>query len=322
MSSRVEISDPAGLAGSIRSGDRRSLARALTLVENRARGHETFLDAIYPGVGRAWRVGLTGPPGVGKSTVAGRLIEEFVAQGRTVAYLGVDPTSLLSGGAVLGDRIRLGSEHGDRVFIRSAASRGEQGGLSAQTEAIADVLDVAGFDVLLIESLGVGQAELDIARVVDTVVLVMAPESGDEIQAMKAGLLEIGDVLCVNKSDRASADALYSVLKNAVEMRTNPASRRPEVTKSIGTEAGGVSDLLEAITNHHRKLHQSGRWTELRDDRLRKRVEDVVRLEWEKRFWTEARAEVLHAAVSSLDTSARKPYLLASLIVGESSDRG
>ncbi len=320
MSSRIEISDPVGLASSIRSGDRRSLARALTLVENKVPGHETFLDAIYPDVGGAWRVGLTGPPGVGKSTVAGRLIAEFVARGRRVAYLGVDPSSPLSGGAVLGDRIR--NEHGDRVFIRSAASRGAQGGLSAQTEAIADVLDVAGFDVLLIESLGVGQAELDIARVVDTVVVVMVPESGDEIQAMKAGLLEIGDVLCVNKSDRASADALYSALKHAVEMRANSASRLPEVTKSIGTEAGGIDHLLEAITTHHRNLHQSGRWTELRDDRLRKRVEDIVRSEWEKRFWTEARSEVLYAAVSSLDTTARQPYSLASLIVGGSSDGG
>lgn len=320
MSSRVEISDPADLADRIRSGDRRSLARAITLVENRALGFETFLDQIYPEVGRAWRIGLTGPPGAGKSTVGGRLIDEFVAQGKRVAYLGVDPSSPLSGGAVLGDRIRLGHEYGDRVFIRSAASRGAHGGLSPQTEAIADVLDVAGFDLLLIESLGVGQAELDIASLVDTVVLIVVPESGDEIQAMKAGLLEVADVLCVNKSDRPSADAVYSALKHAVGMRSKPSSRKPVVTKSVGIEIGGVDHLFTAITKHHRRLLRSGRWTELRGDRLRRRVEEVVRLEWEKRFWTEARSDILRAAVSSLDTSARKPYSLALLIVDGASD--
>jgi LAO/AO transport system kinase len=314
MSQNVGIPDPAELAGRIRSGDRRTLARALTLVENEAQGHEAFLDEIYPDAGRAWRIGLTGPPGAGKSTLAGRLIDEFVADGRRVAYLGIDPSSPFSGGAVLGDRIRLSADHGEQVFVRSAASRGAQGGLSGQTDAIADVLDAAGFDILLIESVGVGQAELDIALVVDTVVVVMVPESGDEVQAMKAGLLEIGDVVCVNKADRSAADALYAALKHAVAMRTDH-RRKPDVARSIATEPGGVAQLLESIRGHLQYLEQSGRWKELRNERLRRRIEDVVRSEWDKKFWTDARTGLLRAALDSLDKAARRPYSLASRII-------
>ncbi|MFC2086025.1 methylmalonyl Co-A mutase-associated GTPase MeaB, partial [Bacteroidota bacterium] len=258
---------------------------------------------------------ITGPPGAGKSTLSGRLIEQFVAQGRSVAYLGVDPSS-----PVLGDRIRLGGELGDRVFIRSAASRGAQGGLSVQTEAIADVLDAAGFDILLIESVGVGQAELDIVQVVDSVVVVLVPESGDEVQAMKAGLLEIGNVLCVNKADRASAEALITALTHAVGMRSESPRRQPEVTRSIGIQAGGVDQLLEAIQRHYDSIRDSGQWMEFRDDRLRRRVKDIVKSKWEERFWTDTRIDLLRSAIDSMDTLGRTPYELASLIIeaGES----
>ncbi len=314
-SHKTKIPDPAGLAKSVLALDRRVLARALTLVENEVPGYEAFLDELYPAVGAAWRIGLTGPPGAGKSTLASRLIEHFVARDLSIGYVGVDPSSPFSGGAVLGDRIRLDLDEHDNVFVRSVASRGARGGLSEQTEALADVLDAAGFDILLIESVGVGQAEIEIANSVDTVVVVLVPESGDEIQAMKAGLLEIGDVLCVNKADRPSADTLYAALKQAVGMRQSPVDRFTEIVKSVATEEGGTIDLLSALDRHRERIGASNRWDQLRADRLKRRVVNIVRERWNKRFWGGERTEVLAQATESADASLRRPYALAERII-------
>lgn len=313
--SRAEISDPSYLASSIRKGDRRALARALTLVENRAAGHDALIDELYPDVGSAWRIGLTGPPGVGKSTLSGRLIETLVGRGEKVAYLGIDPTSPFSGGAVLGDRIRLDAIPRDEVFLRSAATRGARGGLSVRADALADVLDAAGFDTVVVETVGVGQADVDIARIVDTVIVVLVPESGDEIQAMKAGLLEIANVLCVNKADRASADTLYSTLRQAVRMQSSTRRGRPAIAQSIALEPGGADELVEAVLRHRDELKASGEWSAMRDERLRQRIETIVRSLWEERFWTPARSNLLRSAVDSMETEGRKPYSLASLII-------
>lgn len=289
-------------------------------MENQIAGYERLLDELYPSVGGAWRVGLTGPPGAGKSTLAGRLIDALIQRGRRVAFLAVDPSSPFSGGAVLGDRVRIDSRADDRLFIRSAASRGALGGLSPQSEALGDVLDAAGFDVVIVESVGAGQAEVEIARTVDSVIVVLVPESGDQIQAMKAGLLEIADILCVNKADRASADALVTVLQQSVGMRGETSTKRPAVVRSRALDPDGVDELLEATLAHREALERSGSWTELRDGRLRARVEYIARAEWERRFWTVARRDVFEAALNSLDVRARKPYSLASRVIaaGES----
>ena len=321
LAPKHQIDDPIALAELVRSGNRRALARALTLVENQAMAFEDFVDEIYPDVGRAWRIGLTGPPGAGKSTLSARLVELFAGEQKSVGYVGVDPSSPFSGGAVLGDRIRLNAEQYQHVFARSVASRGAQGGLSDQTEAVADVLDAAGFDILIIESIGVGQAELDIAETVDTVIVVLVPESGDEIQAMKAGLLEIADILCVNKADRAGADALYVALEHSVGMRGAPERRTPDVVKTIATELEKTSHLVEAANRHRTMLDETGQWERLRAARLRRRVEDVVRVQWTQTFWNESRIELLAQAVASIDASARKPYSLASrIIAGDESE--
>lgn len=232
-----------------------------------------------------------------------------------VAYLAVDPSSPFTGGALLGDRIRVDGDTAGDVFVRSVATRGAHGGLSRQAEGIADVLDAAGFDIVLVESVGVGQAELDIASVVDTVIVVLVPESGDEVQAMKAGLLEIADILCVNKADRASADSLYSALKHSLTMRSNPSHKVPEVTRSKALEAGGLTGLVERALDHRRQLEESGEWARLRDHRLRRRVEAQVRAIWEARFWTNERLELLRKAVAELDPEGRRPYSLASRII-------
>ncbi|HLE57085.1 MAG TPA: methylmalonyl Co-A mutase-associated GTPase MeaB, partial [Rhodothermia bacterium] len=269
--SRVQTDNPEQVAASLKHGDERTLARVLTLVENRAEGHERILDAAYTGVGRAWRIGLTGPPGAGKSTLAARTIEHFLSTGTQVAYLGVDPSSPFSGGALLGDRIRLSQPEGGRFFARSLATRGAQGGLSEQTEASVDLLDAAGFDVVIVESAGVGQAEIDISRVVDTVVVVLVPESGDEIQAMKAGLLEVADVLCVNKSDRANADALVAALRSSLAMRFGRNQEwKPAIVTTTALPGGSIDALIEQVHLHRTFLGESGRWADLRRDRLKR----------------------------------------------------
>jgi LAO/AO transport system kinase len=299
----------------IRDGDRRSLARALTIVENQLDGFEQLIDIAYPDVGRAWRIGLTGPPGAGKSTVASRLIELLLSAGETVGYLAVDPTSPFSGGAVLGDRVRVETEAGENLFIRSAASRGSLGGLSRQSEALADVLDVAGFSVIIVESVGVGQVEVDIAHSVDTVVVLLVPESGDEIQVMKAGLLEIADILCVNKSDRASADELVAALEQSIMMRDDVTNRAPKVVRSVATEPGGVEDLFDSLRSHRSELVETGLDKTLRDERLRRRVEAIARFNWESKFWTSSRRQVLASALASVNVETRRPYSLASLVI-------
>lgn len=315
----LQTKEPEALAESVKAGDDRTLARILTLAENQVEGYERVLDVIYPSVGSAWRIGLTGPPGAGKSTLAARIIRALLRKGKPVAYLGVDPSSPFSGGALLGDRVRLMQDDGEgRFFARSLATRGAQGGLSEQTEASVDILDAAGFEVVIVETVGVGQAEIDISNVVDTVVVVLVPESGDEIQAMKAGLLEVGDVVCVNKSDRANAHALVTALRSSIAMRkSRNAYWDTAVVSTSATTDGGVDSLIEKLREHHDALLQSGRWTDVRRERLRRRIETLVTRSWLRGFWTPQRMKVLDDALSNVDTSMPRPYALAQEIISE-----
>jgi LAO/AO transport system kinase len=235
----------ASLAERVRRGDAGAVARALTVVENDPEGGAALLAALAGGVGRAHRVGVTGPPGAGKSTLVGALAALWRRDGRRVGVLAVDPTSPFTGGAILGDRIRMGAVAGDPgVFIRSLATRGALGGLSAATQDAADVLDAAGFDPVLVETVGVGQAEIDVAQATDTTVVVVAPGSGDEVQAMKAGLLEIADVVVVNQADRDGADKLVASLESAYEVGARAA---PPVLRTVATAGEGVEALRGAV---------------------------------------------------------------------------
>jgi LAO/AO transport system kinase len=249
------------LADAVVAGDRRALARLLTAVENRTPVAEVAMRRLYPTAGRAHLVGITGPPGSGKSTLVASLIERVRAAGRTVGVVAVDPSSPITGGALLGDRVRMQAYAGDRdVFIRSMASRGHAGGLASTSTAAAAVMDAAGFDLILIETVGTGQSEVEVAAAADTTVVLEAPEMGDEVQAIKAGLLEVADLVVVNKGDRPGA------LRTAAQLRAmlvagaspkvgtvggdRPRPKRPEVLVTTASTGEGVDDLLAALDRH------------------------------------------------------------------------
>lgn len=262
------------------SGDRRALARLITRVENRTPDSHAALAALYPHTGRAYFVGVTGAPGTGKSTVVNALTRTLRDRGQTVGIVAVDPTSPFSGGAVLGDRIRMVDLAGDRgVFIRSMANRGSLGGLAATTGDVARVLDAAGFDVVLIETVGAGQSEVDIARTAYTTIVVDAPGMGDDVQAIKAGILEIADILVVNKADRPGAEntvrALRAMLELGHRLRSSlhhgelliadPEPDEPAydlwqvpIVKTIATEGQGLDALADAIDQHRTSLAENG----------------------------------------------------------------
>ncbi|HUH11717.1 MAG TPA: methylmalonyl Co-A mutase-associated GTPase MeaB [Longimicrobiales bacterium] len=212
------------LLADFRAGKRRALARAISIVEDEREGFQSVLDALFASVGGAHRIGLTGPPGAGKSTLSARLIRAYRARGEGVGVVAVDPTSPYTGGALLGDRIRMNEAAEDReVFIRSMATRGSLGGLAVTTKEVADVMDAFGFDRVLMETVGVGQSELDIVAAADTTVVVLVPESGDSVQAMKAGLMEIADLFVVNKADRPGAERLTREIELVLHLRLGQA---------------------------------------------------------------------------------------------------
>ena len=239
------------------AGDRRALARLLTAVENRTPAAEIALKRLYPLAGNTQLIGITGPPGAGKSTLVAALIAELRRAGRPVAVVAVDPSSPITGGAVLGDRVRMQAyATDDGVFIRSMASRGHAGGLSSATSAAAAVLAATGFDTVLIETVGTGQSEVEVAATADTTVVVEAPEMGDEIQAIKAGLLEVADLIVVNKGDRPgahrTAGQLHAMLADSSrEARPGrPAPKRPDVLVTTAATGEGVPELLAALDRH------------------------------------------------------------------------
>jgi LAO/AO transport system kinase len=261
------------LAEGALAGDRRALARLLTAVENRTPVAESALGRLHPAAGRAHLVGITGAPGAGKSTLVAALIGEIRATGRSVAVIAVDPSSPITGGALLGDRVRMQSyASDDGVFIRSMASRGHAGGLAASSVAAATVLDAAGFDLILLETVGTGQSEVEVAAAADTTVVVQAPEMGDEVQAIKAGLLEVADIVVVNKGDRPGAQRTAAELRAMLTAVASPRlsgavaedgadpglerphPKRPEVLVTTAMSGEGVPELLAAIARHREGL--------------------------------------------------------------------
>ena len=235
-------------AGRIRSGDRRSLARAITALENGDADGARALEALKREGARARVVGVTGPPGAGKSTLVGAMVQELAGRGERVAVVAVDPSSPVSGGALLGDRIRMAELHGDeRVYIRSLATRGHAGGLSRATRDVVELLARAGFDTVVVESVGAGQSEVDIRAVVETCIVVCPPGLGDEVQALKAGMLEIADIYVVNKADLPGARRTERELVDMTRLRAAAPSGRRPVLRTTATRKEGIAELLDAI---------------------------------------------------------------------------
>jgi GTPase len=257
------------LAEQARGGDRRALARLLTEVENRTAAGETGLRRLYPLAGAAHLIGVTGAPGAGKSTLVAALVAEARKGGRPVAVIAIDPSSPITGGAILGDRVRMQIHAGDDdVFIRSMAARGHAGGLAGSTIAAAAVLDAAGFPLVFIETVGTGQSEVEVAAIADTTLVVQAPEMGDEVQAIKAGLLEVADIVVVNKADRPGADRAAAQLRGMLTVGRQhdseaiaagrPRPKRPEVMLASALTGAGVADLLSALDRRHQQATGAG----------------------------------------------------------------
>ncbi len=261
-------------------GDKLSIARVISQVEDNT--DYSILDKIFPYTGRAYHIGITGPPGAGKSTLVNAIAKEILKKNYKIGIIAVDPTSPFSGGALLGDRIRMGdlALH-KNVFIRSMATRGSLGGLSKKTKDVAIVLDAAGMDYILIETVGVGQVELDIAQVCDTKVVVLVPESGDSIQAMKAGLLEIADIVVVNKGDREGSDALLTELKFAFDLRPRTTWHVP-ILKTIATDGAGIEELVANLKKHEEFLKNSGELKRIRKQRIINQIHEYIESEIKK----------------------------------------
>ncbi|HEX2984543.1 MAG TPA: methylmalonyl Co-A mutase-associated GTPase MeaB, partial [Ignavibacteriales bacterium] len=252
----------------LRKEDKRTVARAITIIEGGNSHSQELLKLLYEKTGSAYRIGITGPPGAGKSTLTNQLTKYFRGEGKTVAIIAVDPTSPFTGGALLGDRVRMSEIGNDPgVFIRSMATRGSLGGLSKKTIDAADVLDAAGFDYIIFETVGVGQSELDIAKAADTTIVALVPESGDSIQAMKAGLMEIADFFVVNKSDRPGADSAVISLQTILGLRYHDEHTwMPGILKTVASENKGIKEVADEIARHRGYLEKNGLMEKKREE--------------------------------------------------------
>src|SRR5256714_3979857 len=341
------------LIADFNAGKSAALARVVSIVENHRDGFEQILGSLHPRTGRARRIGLTGPPGAGKSTITALLVKHFRDKGLKVGVIAVDPTSPFTGGALLGDRVRMENVALDPgVFIRSMATRGSLGGLAAATREVADVLDAFGFDRLLIETVGVGQSELDIARTADTTVLILVPESGDSIQTLKAGVMEVADIFVVNKADRPGADRLRNDVELMLGLRkgvsfgkvpahhgidlkrmnparaareaaaaANPVDWTPPVLSAVATKGEGIDEIAAAVDRHFAYLEESGTLRARRRERMRERVMDVVEEKVRGRLWKDTGTmSWLEPQLPSVEEGSATPFGVADQLLRQSGE--
>ena len=265
------------------------IAKAISAIENDTELKTFLLSKIQFKKSTSIRIGITGPPGAGKSSITNRLIKKYRSENKTVCALLVDPTSPFSNGSVLGDRIRLNQFYDDKdVFIRSLASRGSKGGLSYEIDTIADLIDFIGFDIIIIETVGVGQIELDVIESVDSVVVVLVPESGDDIQIMKAGLIEIADLYVINKSEREDADKLFIILTNMLQLVKNK-KWIPEIIKTVAIDNIGIDELYKNLEKHKKFLLDSNGFDFKNNKRFIKKIKNEIVKNFEDSFWTSNR---------------------------------
>lgn len=259
------------------SGSRLALARAITAVESEYDNAVDIMKAIYPKTGHARILGITGAPGAGKSTLTDKLVKQYLAQGKKIGIVAVDPTSPFSGGAILGDRIRMNDlTLNENVFIRSMGTRGSLGGLSRKTSDVVKLMDAFGMDLVIIETVGVGQSEVDIVKNADSTLVVLVPGLGDDIQAIKAGILEIGDVFAINKADRDGCDKLNVEIEMMLDLDSRELAWRPPIKRTIASKDEGVDELVEALDEHFEFLEDSGELAERRKDRTRNEIITMI----------------------------------------------
>jgi len=303
----------------VASGDVRALARAITLVENRAPESLELLKALFPETGRAQVIGLTGSPGAGKSTLVDQLAREYRKQQRTVGIVAVDPTSPYSGGAILGDRIRMGSHYADPgIYIRSMATRGSLGGLARTTADVTSVLDASGRDVILIETVGVGQDEVDIVRLAEVTVVILVPGMGDDVQTIKAGIMEIADVFVINKSDRDGAERVEREIRAMQSLATRSDNWTPPIVKTVASAGEGIAELSAAISSYQDFLAKSGLAHRKRVENWRERLVEMLRDAVLQRVLREQGEETLARYAAEIADHKRDPYSLIEEIVGSS----
>jgi LAO/AO transport system kinase len=307
------------LIGALLDGSRQAVARAISLVEKDGPGASELLQALHGHTGTAHRVGVTGPPGSGKSTLINQLIAYFRDRDISVAVIAIDPTSPVTQGALLGDRVRmLEGAQDSGVYIRSMAARGFAGGLSYATYDAANILDAAGFDYILIETVGVGQSELGVTSVADTVMAVVVPESGDSIQAMKAGLMEVADIFALNKCDRPDSESAYAAIQSMLHLRPYTKGEwLPEIVKLIATEGEGSDELAGQIFQHKAHITATGDLRERQEQRLRYQVRKIVEKTISAELWDKAGLEQLAASVQPVLDGDLSPYELARSIVAK-----
>lgn len=335
----------------VRRGEPRAVARAITRVENSATDAETLVTALYPATGTAHIVGVTGPPGSGKSTLVSELAKALRRRDLRVGIVAVDPSSPFTGGAFLGDRVRMRDLAGDSgIFIRSMASRGSLGGLAAATAAVIKVLDAAGFDVILVETVGAGQAEVDIASTAHTTLVIEAPGMGDDVQSIKAGILEIADILIVNKADRPGAERTVRTLEmmlhlgapnsnartmsrghhGAVASPTGDGTASGEVTvagwtvtvqETVATEGAGIEELVEKVLAHRRYLDESGEWQTREQTRSRRELEQLLRNRFIARLEAAVPREEREQYVVAVAERRLDPYTAANRLFATMSRR-
>ncbi|MCB9453513.1 MAG: methylmalonyl Co-A mutase-associated GTPase MeaB [Anaerolineaceae bacterium] len=328
------------LVDALLRGERRALARLLTIVENEREGMNQALTALFPHTGRAWVIGVTGAPGTGKSTLVNALTKAYREVGKTVGIIAVDPTSPYSGGAILGDRIRMRDLSGDSgVFIRSMATRGSLGGLSRATRDAIRVMDAAGFDIILVETVGAGQSEVDIVRTAQTTLVVEAPGLGDDVQAIKAGILEIADVLVVNKADRPGVENTVRGLRAMLELG-HPASRSqlvqhhgqlvpvdsrdnspadplwlPPIVRTVSTEESGIEELVTAIENHRAYLGNEGVLEVLERQHIEIELVDRLRTALMSRLLNVVPQDAITTLIHQVQTREYTPQEAVSVIL-------
>ena len=300
----------------IKANDHRILSRVITRIENDDYVQDQRFIELYDQAQKAIRLGITGPPGAGKSTITNELIKRFLKNNQTIGVIAIDPSSPFSGGALLGDRVRMNHYNNDKsVFIRSMGTHGSLGGLARKTQEAGDILAASGKDIIIFETVGVGQGEYDIAKAADLTILVLVPESGDEIQLMKAGLIEIADIFVINKSDREGADRLANTLSSMINAIGNDSKPDAPVFTTVASDGRGMDKFFDGVFDQLDKFDRCGLLVQKKKERYRNRVKKLIQEQLLVEFWTEDRLRKLEDATKSLDTITESPYSIADDIL-------